>query len=146
MAQTKEQQKEYSRKHYAANRDKYLARGKERYERVKGTPEYIATRKAWQLQSRYGLSMEEFDAIHEAQCGGCAICGTQGADTGEGLLYVDHDHETNKVRGLLCGNCNKALGLLRESPFALESAIVYLANAQGGGATSWLTAPITAQI
>jgi hypothetical protein len=41
-------------------------------------------------------------------------------------VCVDHDHETNKVRGLLCNSCNKALGLFKDSPNILNQAINYL--------------------
>lgn len=55
----------------------------------------------------------------------CTICGDQ-AD-----LVVDHCHETNKFRGLLCNRCNKGLGLFRDDPDLLEFARIYLLSAKG---------------
>jgi hypothetical protein len=50
----------------------------------------------------------------------CTICGD------EGDLVVDHDHQENKIRGILCNRCNKGLGLFRDSPELLEFARIYL--------------------
>lgn len=57
---------------------------------------------------RYGVTPEAYEAAKEIQ-GGCYICHTDGA------LFVDHDHTTNRIRGLLCGRCNVALGWLDDS-------------------------------
>ena len=54
------------------------------------------------------------------QNGVCAVCGVGGK------LHVDHDHETGLVRGLLCGSCNRALGLLKDNVDSLKMAIDYL--------------------
>lgn len=75
------------------------------------------------LAHRYGISPEAYDRILEAQGGRCAICGDE---PGVKRLAVDEDHETGKVRGLLCELCNRGIGLLRESPFVMESAVRYL--------------------
>lgn len=72
----------------------------------------------------FSLSVEGYDALLESQRGGCAICG-ETCKTGR-RLAVDHDHETGVVRGLLCANCNVALGNLGDSVERLAAAIVYL--------------------
>lgn len=76
-------------------------------------------RRSW-LKQRYGITPEQYDAMHAGQNGRCAICEIE-AD-----LQVDHSHETGKVRGLLCHKCNKALGLMDDSVGRLESAFTYL--------------------
>ena len=62
-----------------------------------------------------------------AQGGCCAICGT--SDTGKRKAFaVDHNHDTGKIRGLLCSNCNTGIGNLRDNVELLERAIDYLRN------------------
>lgn len=91
---------------------------------------YNAARKAqartWRLMAKYSLAPEDFDRMLEAQGGKCAICGT--SDPGRwDFLYVDHDHATGRVRGLLCSRCNRGIGLFGDSPGLLERAAHYLA-------------------
>jgi hypothetical protein len=77
------------------------------------------------LRRKYGLTLNMFEALVSAQLGNCAICGAN-----EDLnLHVDHDHRTNKIRGLLCGKCNKAIGLLNDDPDLLTAARNYLERA-----------------
>lgn len=73
----------------------------------------------------YGLTRERFDQIVQEQGGVCAICHENRNYRGE-RLYVDHDHETGIVRGLLCSGCNVAIGYLRNNPFLAEAVAGYL--------------------
>lgn len=77
------------------------------------------------LRRKYGLSLAEFSVMVTAQGGGCAICGTAVNPDGYSLA-VDHCHDTGRVRGILCGPCNKAIGLLRDDPALLREAVRYL--------------------
>lgn len=79
---------------------------------------------------KYGITRAEFEALLEAQDGKCAICGATGDQTRYGVLCVDHDHETKKVRGLLCEPCNLGLGKFQDSPARLRSALAYLEKPQ----------------
>lgn len=79
-----------------------------------------ACHKAYRYRARYGLSRSDMTIMHEAQEGRCRIC----EEPKE--LCVDHDHETGAVRGLLCHQCNRALGGFRDSIEILRSAILYL--------------------
>lgn len=74
-----------------------------------------------------GITMERYEAMLADQGGLCAIC--KGAPFGKGeRLHIDHDHKSGKVRALLCGNCNTALGLLDDDPDTFSAAIEYLAR------------------
>lgn len=65
--------------------------------------------------------MDDFDAMVMRQEGRCAIC-----RTGEEKLHVDHDHETGKVRALLCSYCNRGLGQFRDRIPVILAAADYL--------------------
>lgn len=80
--------------------------------------------RAKNLMYSYGITPVEYDKILEDQSGVCAICGEQCSCRGR--LAVDHDHRTGVVRGLLCNNCNRSLGLLKDSREVLLSAVAYL--------------------
>lgn len=77
----------------------------------------------------YGITIDEYLDMAEAQDYKCAICHRENFPMGinhTGVLVVDRDHETGKVRGLLCHNCNRALGLLQDNVEYLQNAINYL--------------------
>jgi hypothetical protein len=75
---------------------------------------------ALQRQRKWGIPPEIFDELFEAQGGKCAIC------KAVAILCVDHDHTTKELRGLLCRNCNLALGNCRDNPKILRSAADYI--------------------
>lgn len=83
------------------------------------------------IKRHYNLELEEYTKIMIEQNGVCAICGSSGGDSRGGRLHVDHNHNTGKVRGLLCGNCNKAIGYLKDNVELLAKAIVYLEKEKG---------------
>ena len=85
-------------------------------------PEIKALSRRNHLKRLYGISPEQYDMLIKAQHGVCAVCFTPT----KGKLFVDHDHTTNKVRGLLCQNCNFILGLCDDSTLILHEAINYL--------------------
>ena len=76
------------------------------------------------LKHRFGMTLEEYDELFDAQNGGCAICG--GANTTGRRLAVDHDHETGEVRGLLCFGCNIGLGKFKDDVTLVKRAAAYL--------------------
>lgn len=79
----------------------------------------------WSVKTRYGLDAAAYAALYERARDACELCGWKESDH-TGYLCVDHCHATGKVRGLLCRNCNSALGKLREDPALLEKAARYL--------------------
>ncbi len=80
--------------------------------------------------SKYGLSGEEADRMREEQFFACAICRRHESLLGKRGLVIDHDHKTDKIRGLLCDKCNRCLGLLDDSVDIIESAVRYLRKYQ----------------
>lgn len=91
----------------------------------------------YRLRSRYGITLAEYEAKAAAQHYRCKICGcgpdvyeTRDAHLGApGRLQVDHDHQTGRVRGLLCRFCNCVLGHAQDQPATLLAAVAYLAAA-----------------
>lgn len=81
------------------------------------------------LKTKYGLTLEDVDAMYIAQDGCCEICrnATKLSD-----LRVDHCHETGTIRGLLCHKCNVGLGHFNDNIEFLTRAIQYLKEAQHG--------------
>jgi|SRR6267142_1728705 len=75
------------------------------------------------LKYRYGISFEDYHRFLDLQNGVCAVCKNP---PNKRSLDVDHNHITGKIRGLLCNDCNVALGRVKESIQILNSLIVYL--------------------
>jgi Recombination endonuclease VII len=87
------------------------------------------------LQKNYGISLEEYNGMLMSQKGVCRICGNPEKDKhnsseNKRKLAVDHCHRSGKVRGLLCGACNKGLGYFKDNPESLQAAIKYLKDYQ----------------
>ncbi|MFF4543620.1 endonuclease VII domain-containing protein [Streptomyces sp. NPDC001406] len=97
-------------------------------------------RKRRMLRNFFNIGLEQYEEMHLAQAGVCAICGEpETAKRGDLVmdLSVDHDHSCcpdkgrscgKCVRGLLCANCNKGLGAFRDDPERLMAAVAYLAT------------------
>lgn len=86
-----------------------------------------AVKSRWDLK-QYGLTPEQYETMQADQAGVCAICHRM-PDGGRGVtrrLVVDHCHVSGSVRGLLCPNCNTAIGLLREDQSSIAAAAEYL--------------------
>ena len=82
---------------------------------------------AWRghLKLFYKISEEQYNELLDEQGGCCAIC-RRPQDYFRKRFAVDHNHETGKVRGLLCPNCNQALGHMRDDPHLFVRAAMYL--------------------
>lgn len=94
--------------------------GRERQHRAKGYIKHRKTRKFERITKIYNLTSEQYTSLLETQNNLCAICKSRKATD------VDHDHKTEKIRGLLCNPCNRGLGLFKDSTSLLSSAILYL--------------------
>lgn len=102
-----------------ANRERRLAVGLAHYHRHAG--EYRDKKRL----RKFGISPEEYDRILEEQGGVCAICSLEQHEPGR-PLHVDHCHSTDSVRGLLCGNCNRGIGIFKDDAERLRSAAAYV--------------------
>lgn len=113
------------------NKKNYLARKSngyyDKFDRI--------DRKRRELKAKYGITLEEYHTILNNQEGKCAIClgeiKVKYKDKKETFFCVDHDHVTGYVRGLLCVQCNAALGQFKENVENLERAIKYLKKYKG---------------
>ena len=86
------------------------------------------------MKHKYGLSSEDYKKLVSSQGGKCAICLQPETAIIQGRLCelsVDHCHITQKIRGLLCSSCNRALGIFEDDPMRLQRAIAYLEAARG---------------
>lgn len=99
-----------------------IARTKWGHENVVHLREYD---KQYNLLQNYGITLDEYNRMFLEQNGCCAICGRHQSEFTK-ALFVDHDHVTNKVRALLCSNCNLILGHSRDDPTLLVKVIEYL--------------------
>ena len=97
-------------------------RQKERKTLKKETYSYLAHLR--HLRVTYGLSKEEYCRLMDMQGGRCAICNI--LITARENAQVDHDHETGRIRGILCFCCNTAIGKFRDSVDMMLLAIEYL--------------------
>ena len=89
---------------------------------TKANPDKV---RAYHRRKQIGVTPEEYDeAVRTTPA--CPICGGEWTKT----PHADHDHETGKFRGVLCGSCNRGLGLFADDPERLVAAIAYLMAAE----------------
>ena len=128
--------KEYNRKYYLEhsthiNESKRRRRNRPEREVYQRELEYYKTNlkrfKHNYLLRTYGITYESYNNIFELQKGCCAICGTHQSELKKSLS-VDHNHETKKIRGLLCQKCNTGLGNFGDSLEMLDKAREFLIN------------------
>jgi hypothetical protein len=74
------------------------------------------------LQNQYGISLDQYNELIKNQNNKCACCELELI---EGKIHVDHCHNTNKICGVLCSKCNRAIGFLNHSSKILEKAARY---------------------
>jgi DNA repair exonuclease SbcCD ATPase subunit len=131
----RERLREWGRAYYQKNKDKRRAqnkaereRNRERYaelnRRYREANREVLSKK--QRVRRYKITVEEFDRMLADQNGCCAVCGD--AFTSTKHCHIDHDHSTQAIRGILCRDCNHALGNVRDSVERLQKLIAYLVS------------------
>jgi hypothetical protein len=92
----------------------------ERERRASLSPSLAVERRARRQARRYGLTLADIEQMMQDQGGTCALCPSTGP------FDIDHDHATDRVRGLLCRSCNLLIGLSGDDPEHLMRAIAYL--------------------
>lgn len=125
-----------ARKHYAANREKVRANvrahygknceekrqyGRDYYQRNRYSQAEV--RREYRYNRHFGITIAEYDRMLEEQGGVCVTCGSEPRSR---RLHVDHCHDSGRVRGLLCGSCNRAIGLLCDDPARAMAVSEYL--------------------
>lgn len=120
---------EYRKKNIERSRERYKNNKQYAYEwnknkRLSDPITYKQKAKEQALKRLYNLTFVDFNRILLEQNNRCKICNTD--NFGKKGPSVDHDHTTGKVRGILCGRCNKAIGLMDDSPNKLRLAAEYL--------------------
>lgn len=103
----------YSKEYYAKNSTKLR---KKSSEYARNNPRSVRNSV---LLHHYGITVDEYDKMYSDQDGECCWCSTY-HDT----LCVDHDHDTNKIRGLLCHHCNRLVGQVEKR--GVDMLLVYL--------------------
>ena len=108
--------KQYQREYYKKNKERISARAKANYQknRITRLADGKKRQRPYLLKKLYGLTQDQYKSMLAAQGGVCAICKGRRKKT-RVYLCVDHSHETNKVRGLLCFKCNLDLGVYERS-------------------------------
>lgn len=91
----------------------------------------VANRRRPHVKNTYGITVDQFDEILSKQGGCCAICRTDKPNGPGKHFFVDHNHITGRVRGLLCANCNFVIGHAGDDKEVLRAAIAYLQNVAG---------------
>ena len=109
-------QASYGAAWYLKDRDKILAKNREKY-----SPE----KRKMALLKKYGISIDEYKKMLKEQNNRCIICNTN-KPGGQGNFPVDHDHLTGQLRNLLCNRCNMLIGQAQDNINVLENAIEYL--------------------
>lgn len=77
------------------------------------------------LIRQYGITLIQYNEMFSTQNGCCKICGIHQSQLAK-ALHVDHDHKTNKIRGLLCKKCNSLLGFANDNTTILKNSMTYL--------------------
>jgi len=123
QAEHPEKHRERNRKYYAEHPEKHRERNRKYY--AEHPEKHRERNRKWQAEHpekgrereyrrNYGITIEDYERRLVEQDGKCAICG-EPPSVGGKRLSVDHDHETGKIRALLCQRCNLVVGGLKES-------------------------------
>jgi hypothetical protein len=140
----REYQREWRKRQRAANPEAIRAKDRARYAadqpriRARMQKLFDANReanllaiRAGDLRRKHGITVAEYERLLASQNGVCAVCRQPSRARNRPNLYVDHNHGTGAIRGLLCSNCNLLLGHADDDPQRLEAAARYLRQTVG---------------
>jgi Recombination endonuclease VII len=85
--------------------------------------------KSWWLHKKFNMTLVQYKELEKSQGGVCAICSKSQNNK---CLAVDHDHQTGKIRALLCDKCNRGIGLLGDSSTIISRALEYVKKHSNG--------------
>lgn len=94
--------------------------------RAKNPELYRQIQRRNDYKTKYGITLEQYEAMLEAQEYGCKICGSKKSGRKSGVFLVDHDHKSGAVRSLLCARCNVGLGNFDDDLDRLRRAVRYV--------------------
>lgn len=103
---------------------------RKKYQRPGPRPRTDGAARKFTLKAIFGLTPEDYDEMAKSQGGLCAGCKKKCAIGRR--LCVDHCHKTGEIRGLLCGKCNMACGMLDDDPDLMESLAHYFRTSRTG--------------
>ena len=127
----KQKRRAYAKKYYEKNKELCKQRTKDHPSCIAAREQYRNKNESkekarnWRLLREYGITNQDYEQMLKNQEFCCAGCGLH-QNVLEKKLNVDHDHATGKIRGLLCGNCNRALGLVKDNIETLVKLQQYL--------------------
>lgn len=93
---------------------------------IKAKNKKYINQKSYYWKKHYNLSIEDYNNLLIKQENRCLICGISFNNMKNRLIHIDHDHKTNKVRGILCNKCNCLLGCANDDILILLNSIKYL--------------------
>jgi hypothetical protein len=120
QAANPERARKNRRSSYLKHRDEQLAREKAR--RLADPVGASEKARRYTIKYKYGITEEQFDALLATQDGRCAVCRREFTRRPN----IDHDHSSGRIRGLLDGACNRAIGQMQDDPALLRAAADYL--------------------
>lgn len=94
--------------------------------RIEDAEKVLEIERKSKIKRAYGITPEQYENMLAKQNGLCKICSAKKPGGRTRLFFIDHCHNTGKVRGLLCMRCNTGLGLFLDNPDFLKKAISYL--------------------
>jgi transposase len=118
------EKKKYKSKYFQENKEEIYRKKKERESKWPEERKEEEKRKRYNsiIKKRYGISLDDVDALFQIQKGRCFICNGNFFGKDKLIQVIDHNHNTGKVRGLLCQKCNSALGLFGDDLEILKKA------------------------